>query len=55
MYFTFTDDMAHVMWFEKVYVWLRFFERTVMFPAVFLCAVTTSSATIIRGEKFSLS
>ncbi|XP_061167093.1 pecanex-like protein 1 [Saccostrea echinata] len=36
-----------IMWFEKMYVWLRFFERNVMYPAVILCALTQSTANII--------
>lgn len=36
-----------IMWFEKMYVWLRFFERNVLYPAVILCALTQSSAHII--------
>lgn len=37
---------AKVMWFEKMYVWLRFFERNVMMPVVFLCAITVSAPKI---------
>ncbi|VDI15303.1 Hypothetical predicted protein [Mytilus galloprovincialis] len=36
-----------IMWFEKMYVWMRFFERNVMYPVVFLCALTSSTPTIM--------
>ncbi|KAL5009342.1 hypothetical protein ScPMuIL_014923 [Solemya velum] len=38
---------AHIMWFEKFYVWLRFFERNVLYPVVFLCALTSSAPPIV--------
>ena len=42
------------MWFEKMYMWLRFFERNFMYPAVFLCALTTSAKTIVDENKFGM-
>ncbi|XP_052105318.1 pecanex-like protein 1 isoform X2 [Mytilus californianus] len=36
-----------IMWFEKMYVWMRFFERNVMYPVVFLCALTSSTPIIM--------
>ena len=50
----FITDAARVMWFEKMYVWLRFFERNFMYPAVMLCGLTRSAKTISEDPKFSL-
>ncbi|KAK3093672.1 hypothetical protein FSP39_018732 [Pinctada imbricata] len=36
-----------IMWFEKMYVWFCFFERNMMYPVVFLCALTRSTPHII--------
>ncbi|XP_056022403.1 pecanex-like protein 1 isoform X2 [Ostrea edulis] len=36
-----------IMWFEKMYVWLRFFERNILYPAIILCALTQSTTDII--------
>ena len=50
----FLVDAARVMWFEKMYVWLRFFERNFMYPAVLLCGLTSSAKTIVETNKFGL-
>ncbi|XP_018322376.1 pecanex-like protein 1 isoform X2 [Agrilus planipennis] len=41
---------AKVMWFERVYVYLCFFERNILYPLVFLAALTEDSPVIV--EKF---
>lgn len=43
-----TSEAAHIMWFEKVYVCLTFFERNVLLPLVFISALTSDSATIVH-------
>ena len=53
LFFTIADA-ARVMWFEKLYMWLRFFERNFLYPAVFLSAVTTSARQIIEADKFGV-
>ncbi|XP_064603904.1 pecanex-like protein 1 isoform X2 [Liolophura sinensis] len=45
-------DPAKVMWFEKMYIWLRFLERNVLYTVVFLCAITSSAPQIVN--KFGL-
>ncbi|ELU16306.1 hypothetical protein CAPTEDRAFT_221096 [Capitella teleta] len=45
---------AKVMWFEKLYVWLQFFERSLLLPAVLLCALTTSTHDIIVADKYGI-
>ncbi|XP_074658604.1 pecanex-like protein 1 [Tubulanus polymorphus] len=45
-------DPAKVMWFEKMYVWLRFLERNALYPVVFLCALTSSARPIV--DKFGM-
>ena len=34
---------ARIMWFERVYVWLRFIERNLVYPLLFLAMVTDVS------------
>ena len=50
----YSADAAKVMWFEKMYVWLRFFERNFMYPAVMLCGLTSSAKTIVQEGKFGI-
>lgn len=35
-----------IMWFEKIYVYLCFFERNILYPIVFLAALTECSTKI---------
>jgi hypothetical protein len=42
-----------IMWFEKIYVYLCFFERNILYPVVFLGGLTESSAKI--SAKFGPS
>lgn len=46
------DEPAPVMCFEKLYIWLRFIERNIIYPVVFLCALTLSAPAIVK--KFGL-
>ncbi|GLV35789.1 pecanex [Carabus blaptoides fortunei] len=41
-------NAAKVMWFEKVYVYLCFVERNVLYPLIFLAALTQDSPTIVH-------
>ncbi|KAJ1522815.1 hypothetical protein ONE63_001968 [Megalurothrips usitatus] len=43
-----TKNVARVMWFEKIYVYLCFFERNVLYPAVVLAAVTADAPEIVK-------
>lgn len=38
------------MWFEKLYVWSMFVEKNVLYPVVFLSAITQHADQIV--EKF---
>ncbi|KAJ8308590.1 hypothetical protein KUTeg_013464 [Tegillarca granosa] len=47
---TLFDDLFRapkIMWFEKMYLWLRFLERNVIYPVVILCALTRSTPQIV--------
>ncbi|XP_054257111.1 pecanex-like protein 1, partial [Macrosteles quadrilineatus] len=41
-------DAAKVMWFEKLYVYLSYLERNILYPVVFLACLTTDSPVIVR-------
>ncbi|KAG1654166.1 Pecanex-like protein 1 [Nymphon striatum] len=41
-------EAAKLMWFEKCYVWLRFIERNIVYPVLFLSALTTNSPYVIN-------
>uniref|UniRef100_T1IPX1 Pecanex-like protein n=1 Tax=Strigamia maritima TaxID=126957 RepID=T1IPX1_STRMM len=45
-------DAAKIMWFEKLFIWLWFFERNIMYPLVFLSALTKDSPQIVK--KFGI-
>jgi len=40
--------------FEKLYVWLRFFESNILLMTVFLCALTQSTQHIVLEKKFEI-
>ncbi|KAK7103857.1 pecanex-like protein 1 isoform X2 [Littorina saxatilis] len=44
-------EPARVMVFEKLFLALRFIERNVLYPVVFMCAVTTSAPHIVCKFK----
>ncbi|XP_033628750.1 pecanex-like protein 1 isoform X1 [Asterias rubens] len=44
-------DAAKVMWFERIFVFLCFVERNVVYPLVFLCGLTTSAQRL--ADEFS--
>ncbi|ESO87723.1 hypothetical protein LOTGIDRAFT_127487 [Lottia gigantea] len=39
-------EPAKIMWFERLYLWLRFIERNCLYTVVCLCALTTSAPSI---------
>jgi len=45
---------AKVMPFEKLYVWLRFFESNFLSMTIFLCALTQSTQHIVLEKKFEI-
>ncbi|XP_053374613.1 pecanex-like protein 1 isoform X2 [Mercenaria mercenaria] len=38
---------AKIMWFEKLYIWMRFVERNGMYPVIVLCALTRSVPDVV--------
>lgn len=47
-----TRDAAKVMWFESMYVCLCFVERNVLYPLMFVSALTSDSMIIV--QKFGI-
>ncbi|KAL1473522.1 hypothetical protein MTO96_038603, partial [Rhipicephalus appendiculatus] len=41
-------EPARVMWFEKLQVWMWFIEKNIVYPLLFLSAVSTSTPDIIN-------
>ncbi|KAL5239767.1 hypothetical protein ACI65C_007177 [Semiaphis heraclei] len=39
--------LAKIMWFEKVYVYLCFFERNVLYPLMFIGCLTSDSVIVV--------
>uniref|UniRef100_A0A8C3LKG5 Pecanex-like protein n=1 Tax=Chrysolophus pictus TaxID=9089 RepID=A0A8C3LKG5_CHRPC len=44
-------DAAHLMWFERLYVWLQCFEKYVLYPAIILNALTIDAFSISKYKK----
>lgn len=44
------SEASRVMWFESTYIILSFFEKNILYPLIFLSALTADSATI--ANKF---
>ena len=44
---------ARAMWFEKIYLWVKFVERNVFYPLLFLAALNDSVPLI--KEKFGVT
>ncbi|XP_067123903.1 pecanex-like protein 1 isoform X2 [Centruroides vittatus] len=42
-------EAAKIMWFEKAEIWLWFLEKNVIYPLVFLSALTTDSPKIVNS------
>ncbi|KAK7081632.1 hypothetical protein SK128_019025 [Halocaridina rubra] len=46
-------DAAKIMWFEKIYVWLCIIEKNVVYPILFLCALTKDAPKLTK--KFGVN
>ncbi|XP_053523286.1 pecanex-like protein 2 isoform X1 [Artibeus jamaicensis] len=44
-------DLAHLMWFERLYVWLQCFEKYVLYPAIILNALTIDAFSISNHRR----
>uniref|UniRef100_A0A8C2STF5 Pecanex-like protein n=1 Tax=Coturnix japonica TaxID=93934 RepID=A0A8C2STF5_COTJA len=44
-------DAAHLMWFERLYVWLQCFEKYVLYPAIILNALTIDAFSISKYKN----
>ncbi|EDL96763.1 rCG50921 [Rattus norvegicus] len=44
-------DIAHLMWFERLYVWLQCFEKYLLYPAIVLNAVTLDAFSISNYRR----
>ncbi|XP_066281752.1 pecanex-like protein 1 isoform X2 [Branchiostoma lanceolatum] len=42
-------DCARVMWFEKLYVWMRFVERNIVYPLLFLSTLTKDAPEVVAN------
>ncbi|XP_058445647.1 protein pecanex isoform X2 [Malaya genurostris] len=47
------QNLSKIMWFETMYVGLCFFERNILYPLIFLSALTADSGAI--AQKFGLT
>ncbi|VVC36055.1 Hypothetical protein CINCED_3A002996 [Cinara cedri] len=41
-------QLAKIMWFEKIYVYLCFFERNVLYPLMFIGCLTSDSVIVVN-------
>ncbi|XP_013360126.1 PREDICTED: pecanex-like protein 2 [Chinchilla lanigera] len=44
-------DVAHLMWFERLYVWLQSFEKYILYPAIILNALTIDAFSISNYRR----
>uniref|UniRef100_G3U1J2 Pecanex-like protein n=1 Tax=Loxodonta africana TaxID=9785 RepID=G3U1J2_LOXAF len=44
-------DIAHLMWFERLYVWLQCFEKYILYPAIILNALTIDAFAISNYRR----
>ncbi|XP_032451022.1 pecanex-like protein 2 isoform X1 [Lynx canadensis] len=44
-------DIAHLMWFERLYVWLQCFEKYILYPAIILNALTIDAFSISNYRR----
>ncbi|XP_074091926.1 pecanex-like protein 1 isoform X2 [Macrotis lagotis] len=44
-------NAAHIMWFEKLHVWLIFVEKNVIYPLIVLNELSSSAKTIASPKK----
>jgi len=48
-------DAARLMWFEKIFVWMCFFERNIIYPLLFTSALTEQSAELVAEKRFGVA
>ncbi|XP_004451084.2 pecanex-like protein 2 isoform X1 [Dasypus novemcinctus] len=44
-------DIAHLMWFERLYVWLQCFEKYILYPTIILNALTIDAFSISNYRR----
>ncbi|XP_077202313.1 pecanex-like protein 2 isoform X2 [Paroedura picta] len=44
---------AHLMWFERLYVWLQCFEKYVLYPTIILNAITKYAFSISKHKRLT--
>ncbi|XP_048342036.1 pecanex-like protein 2 isoform X2 [Sphaerodactylus townsendi] len=44
---------AHLMWFERLYVWLQCFEKYILYPAIILNALTNDAFSISKYKSLT--
>ncbi|XP_045882759.1 pecanex-like protein 2 isoform X2 [Meles meles] len=44
-------DVAHLMWFERLYVWLQCLEKYILYPAIILNALTIDAFSISNYRR----
>ncbi|CAI5770548.1 Hypothetical predicted protein [Podarcis lilfordi] len=44
---------AHLMWFERLYVWLQCFEKYILYPAIILNALTNDAFSISKYKRLT--
>lgn len=49
--YLFLSDIAHLMWFERLYVWLQCFEKYLLYPAIVLNALTLDAFSISNYRR----
>lgn len=45
------SDAAHVMWFEKLHVWLLFLEKNVLYPLIILNELSGSARELASPKR----
>nr|XP_045006672.1 pecanex-like protein 2 isoform X4 [Jaculus jaculus] len=45
------QDVAHLMWFERLYVWLQCFEKYILYPAIILNALTIDAFSVSNYRR----
>lgn len=48
----FPSDAAHVMWFEKLHLWLLFMQKNVLYPLVILNELSGSARELASPKRF---
>lgn len=51
LYLSVLSDAAHVMWFEKLHVWLLFVEKNVLYPLVILNELSGSARELASPKR----